>query len=89
MVATAHADSIWNVGIKTAAAQNMVAVNFIKQQPGHDIRWMEWFTAAFPYFRHHVHRSHSRPDPGDPPGNRGDPPPARRSPGRNWQLLGK
>jgi di/tricarboxylate transporter len=38
MVATAHADSIWNVGIKTAAAQNMVAVNFIKQQPGHDIR---------------------------------------------------
>ncbi|MGA2939835.1 MAG: DASS family sodium-coupled anion symporter [Syntrophobacteraceae bacterium] len=49
MIATAQADSIWNVGIKTAAAQNMIAVNFIKQQLGYDITWLEWFIAAAPY----------------------------------------
>jgi len=49
MIATAQADSIWNVGIKTAAAQNMIAVNFIRQQLGYDISWLEWFTAAAPF----------------------------------------
>lgn len=49
MIATAQADSIWNVGIKTAAAQNMIAVNFIKQQLGYDVTWLEWFIAAAPY----------------------------------------
>lgn len=49
MIATAQADSIWNVGIKTAAAQNMIAVNFIQQQLGYDITWLEWFVAAAPY----------------------------------------
>jgi hypothetical protein len=29
MITTAQAASIWNVGIKTAAAQNMVAIGFI------------------------------------------------------------
>ena len=29
MITVAQVDSVWNVGIKTAAAQNMVAVNFI------------------------------------------------------------
>jgi len=48
MIATAQADSIWNVGIKTAAAQNMIAVSFIKQQLGYDITWLEWFIAAAP-----------------------------------------
>jgi sodium-dependent dicarboxylate transporter 2/3/5 len=49
MIATAQADSIWNVGIKTAAAQNMIAVNFIKQQLGYDITWLQWFIAAAPF----------------------------------------
>ena len=49
LIATAQADSIWNVGIKTAAAQNMIAVSFIRQQLGHDITWLEWFKAAAPY----------------------------------------
>ena len=44
LIATAQADSIWNVGIKTAAAQNMIAVSFIRQQLGYDITWLEWFT---------------------------------------------
>ncbi|EGO63389.1 DASS family sodium-coupled anion symporter [Acetonema longum] len=49
MIATAQADSLWNVGIKTAAAQNMIAVGFIKSQLGVDITWIEWFVAAAPF----------------------------------------
>ena len=49
MIATAQADSIWNVGIKTAAAQNMIAVSFIEKQLGYVITWGEWFIAAAPF----------------------------------------
>lgn len=49
MMAVAQADSLWNVGIKTAAAQNMVAIGFIQQVLGRDISWLEWFIAAAPY----------------------------------------
>ena len=49
MIATAQADSIWNVGIKTAAAQNMVAIGFIEKQLGKTITWMDWFIAAAPF----------------------------------------
>ncbi|MDR2870544.1 MAG: anion permease [Deferribacteraceae bacterium] len=49
MITCAQADSIWNVGIKTAAAQNMIAVNFIKQIMGVEISWIDWFVAAAPY----------------------------------------
>ena len=49
MIATAQADSIWNVAIKTAAAQNMIAVGFIEKQLNHTITWLEWFIAAFPF----------------------------------------
>jgi len=41
MIATAQADSIWNVGIKTAAAQNMIALGFIEKLLGHTITWMD------------------------------------------------
>jgi len=49
MIATAQADSIWNVGIKTAAAQNMVALGFIEKQLGTYISWLDWFIAAAPF----------------------------------------
>lgn len=49
MIAVAQADSIWNIGIKTAAAQNMIAVGFIEKQLGTTITWMDWFIAAAPY----------------------------------------
>lgn len=49
MIATAQADSIWNVGIKTAAAQNMIALGFIEKMLGKTITWMDWFIAAAPY----------------------------------------
>ncbi|HWR41844.1 DASS family sodium-coupled anion symporter [Sporomusa sp.] len=49
MIATAQADSIWNVGIKTAAAQNMIAMGFIEKQLGKYITWLDWFVAAAPF----------------------------------------
>lgn len=49
MIATAQADSIWNVGIKTAAAQNMIALGFIDKMLGHYITWLDWFIAAAPF----------------------------------------
>ena len=49
MIATAQADSIWNVGIKTAAAQNMIALGFIEKMLGKTITWLDWFIAAAPY----------------------------------------
>jgi anion transporter len=49
MITTVQAVSIWNVGIKTAAAQNMVAVGFIQKLLGHDITWLSWLVAASPF----------------------------------------
>jgi sodium-dependent dicarboxylate transporter 2/3/5 len=49
MITTVQAVSIWNVGIKTAAAQNMVAVGFIQKMLGHDITWLSWIVAAAPF----------------------------------------
>jgi sodium-dependent dicarboxylate transporter 2/3/5 len=49
MIAVAQADSLWNIGIKTAAAQNMVAVSFIEKQLGVSISWLDWFIAAAPF----------------------------------------
>lgn len=49
MITTTQTASIWNVGIKTAAAQNMVAVGFIEKTLGKTITWLEWFIAAAPF----------------------------------------
>lgn len=49
MIAVAQADSLWNIGIKTAAAQNMVAVSFVEKQLGVTISWLDWFIAAAPF----------------------------------------
>src|SRR5450631_2179807 len=49
MITTVQTASIWNVGIKTAAAQNMVAVGFIEKTFGKSITWLEWLIAAGPF----------------------------------------
>jgi anion transporter len=49
MITTVQTASIWNVGIKTAAAQNMVAVGFIEKTLQKSITWLEWFIAAAPF----------------------------------------
>jgi anion transporter len=49
MITTVQTASIWNVGIKTAAAQNMVAVGLIEKSLQKSITWLEWFIAAAPF----------------------------------------
>lgn len=49
IITTVQAVSVWNVGIKTAAAQNMVAVGFLQRQLGTDVTWIDWFIAAAPF----------------------------------------
>lgn len=49
MITTTQTASIWNVGIKTAAAQNMVAVGFIERQLKHTVTWLDWLIAAAPF----------------------------------------
>ena len=49
IITAVQAVSIWNIGIKTAAAQNIVAINFINQNLGHDVSWGEWFLYAAPW----------------------------------------
>ncbi len=49
MITTVQTASIWNVGIKTAAAQNMVAIGFIEKTLQRSITWLEWFIAAAPF----------------------------------------
>jgi anion transporter len=49
MITTVQTASIWNVGIKTAAAQNMVAVGFIEKAFGKTVTWLEWLIAAAPF----------------------------------------
>jgi anion transporter len=49
VITAAQTASVWNIGIKTAAAQNMVAVGFIEKQFHVNISWLEWFIAGAPF----------------------------------------
>ena len=49
MITTAQAASIWNVGVKTAAAQNMVATGFIEKMLKGTVTWLDWLIAAAPW----------------------------------------
>jgi anion transporter len=49
MITTAQVATIWNVAIKTAAAQNLLAVGLIQQSLGVTISWAAWFRHAAPW----------------------------------------
>jgi anion transporter len=49
VITAAQTASVWNVGIKTAAAQNMVAIGFIEKQFQTTISWAQWFIAGAPF----------------------------------------
>lgn len=49
VITAAQTVSVWNIGIKTAAAQNMVAIGFLEKQFGAGITWTEWFVAGAPF----------------------------------------
>lgn len=49
VITAAQTASIWNIGIKTAAAQNMIAIGFLEKQLHASITWGEWFVAGAPF----------------------------------------
>lgn len=49
MIATTQVASIWNIGIKTAAAQNMVAIGFMEETFGISVTWGQWLLYAGPW----------------------------------------
>lgn len=51
MIVIAQATSIWNVGIQTSAAQNLLSMGFIHKTLGaeHAISWLDWLLAGAPW----------------------------------------
>ena len=49
MIVTAQTASIWNVGIKTASAQNLVMVGFAEKMLNGTVTWLEWLVVAAPW----------------------------------------
>lgn len=49
MITVAQATSIWNVGIQTAAAQNLLTIGFIDKLLDVRITWLQWLIAGAPW----------------------------------------
>lgn len=49
MIVVAQATSIWNMGIMTAAAQNMLTLGFLQKSLGSAPAWGDWLIAGAPY----------------------------------------
>jgi sodium-dependent dicarboxylate transporter 2/3/5 len=49
MITVAQATSIWNIGIQTSAAQNVLAVGFMQKLLGESVSWFEWLVAGAPW----------------------------------------
>jgi anion transporter len=51
MISIAQATNIWNVGILTAAAQNLLSRGFVEKVFGsaHALTWIDWFIAGAPW----------------------------------------
>lgn len=49
MIIVAQATSIWNVGIQTAAAQNLLTVGFMDKMLGERVAWSDWLIAGVPW----------------------------------------
>lgn len=49
MIVVAQATSIWNIGIMTSAAQNMLTIGFLEKSLKQAPSWAEWLIAGAPY----------------------------------------
>ncbi|MGN5478929.1 DASS family sodium-coupled anion symporter [Cupriavidus basilensis] len=49
MITVAQATSVWNVGIQTAAAQNLLTIGFMDKLLGERITWLQWLIAGAPW----------------------------------------
>ena len=49
MIVVAQGTSIWNVGIQTAAAQNLLTLGFMDKMLGQRVSWIDWLIAGAPW----------------------------------------
>jgi len=49
MIVTAQACSIFNMAVKTGAAQNLISLNFLQAAFDRTVAWGEWFVTALPF----------------------------------------
>lgn len=49
MIMVAQGTSVWNIGIQTAAAQNLLTIGFMDKLLGERITWMQWLIAGAPW----------------------------------------
>lgn len=49
MILVAQATSIWNVGIQTSAAQNLLTAGFMHKLLGESVTWLDWLVAGAPW----------------------------------------
>jgi anion transporter len=49
MIVTAQVCSVFNIGIKTGAAQNLISLSFLQNTFGETITWGSWFMTALPF----------------------------------------
>ncbi|MCQ9329677.1 anion permease [Pelistega suis] len=49
MIVVAQGISVWNIGIQTAAAQNLLTVGFMEKMLGQRVAWLDWLIAALPW----------------------------------------
>lgn len=49
MIIVAQGTSIWNVGIQTAAAQNLLTLGFMDKMLGQRVSWIDWLIAGAPW----------------------------------------
>jgi anion transporter len=49
MIVTAQVCSIFNMAIKTGAAQNLISLSFMETAFGRTVTWGEWFVIAMPF----------------------------------------
>ena len=48
-IMVAQATSVWNVGIQTAAAQNLLIAGFMQSHLGQQVSWFDWLIAGGPW----------------------------------------
>ncbi|WP_116893343.1 DASS family sodium-coupled anion symporter [Pseudomonas syringae] len=49
MIIVAQGTSIWNIGIQTAAAQNLLTIGFMEKMLGQRVSWIDWLIAGAPW----------------------------------------
>ncbi len=49
MISMPNIVTLWNVGVPTAGAQNLIALGFLKDVFKVQLGWLEWVKIAFPY----------------------------------------